>query len=375
MGRNSGVEYRTLSEEEDEEPENNYPPVNGVHSPFTAVPLHGEEEAEAEDAPAREEMGSGIMDEHAGDGDSSVEDYWSSQSGFSWLLVLIVRALFLGKRSVIVLIVFIAVGIGLFVTAVLIYPITLETSLSSFQIPDHIVYTREDAFEKAIGVALSTRNSKFSSGNGRRKRAATYIYRGGTSESENYIQESEQKYEKWKINLVYRTTDASNILQRSHIERIHEVERQIENFSTYTQFCWLDWSQGSLNQQPYPPSIQNCFPMNSLMTYFYPTTGRSNGMAYGGDVMAVIRNAWSSADFFWYLDSSFSEQNPTSKLMRSQIILGYPLHGSMTAGQQHQAAKDYIVSLIPLLSSLSNKYVYFVWYLLMCVNVLCGFFA
>ena len=59
------------------------------------------------------------------------------------------------------LVAFNAVCIVLFVTAVMIYPIKLETSLSSFQIPDHPVYLREDAFETATGTALSAQNTQF----------------------------------------------------------------------------------------------------------------------------------------------------------------------------------------------------------------------
>ena len=97
MGRTSGVEYCSLTGDEDDCTDD-YPSVsNHPNSSFSAVSLR-----DAGDGPAAVEMGSEMMEDPACEVTDNGGDYWSQQKGLSWFLVLIVRFLFLGKRSAIV---------------------------------------------------------------------------------------------------------------------------------------------------------------------------------------------------------------------------------------------------------------------------------
>eukprot|EP00117_Sycon_ciliatum_P000030 scpid9337/ scgid6270/ Patched domain-containing protein 2; Protein dispatched homolog 3 len=352
MGRQN--EYNRVSNEDDDDME--VVSVDSLPSPILRPDNQENSSVTAVTGLVMEQEDSSSVDTSCGD---TVDQYWSEQKGLSWLMALCVRRLCSGSGlgALAVLILFCVLGLSLFLAALLAYPIKLEMSLSSFQIPDHEVYTREDAFETALGSTPSTQNTNFGS-NSRRRRSApsSYIYNGYNS-LPNAVDFHERVHNRWKINLVYRTRDGSNILQRDHIERIHNIEKQIEAHPRYTEFCWLDWenSGNQLYLSQYPPDKSYCYPLNSLLTYFYWPDGRTDVLRYNGSVESIIRRSYSYSGFFWYLDTTFSAQNLESKLMRSQIIIGSPLHQHQSNEDDHQRAKAYIVSLIPFLASLSDS--------------------
>lgn len=283
-------------------------------------------------------------------GDSNA-DYWTKLRGMEKILGVFVRLICSGHMSVVLLLFSILLAGGLGLIAVLLNPVQLNTSLSSFEIPDHKVYKREDAFDVALGHRPSDESTQLKSHRRRREAPAS-----------PFLNPGERQIHKWKINLIYLTKDGGSIFRKEIIERIHEIEKKVEkSIPDYPKFCWLKSSLPLGTRYPNP--LNACLPLNSLLSYFYRWDGRTDAMAYNGDVTKAARNAMHLAGsrFFWYVDSSHASANG-SHLLRSQIILGRPLHDSWRYGTprqikaaEHAVVKKFIVSLVPFLSHLSDK--------------------
>ena len=291
-------------------------------------------------AAGREPSTSGSVTDQS-DVDGAIEKYWESLSGFQWYLAVFVRRLFTGCGPQIILVLTIAVCIGLGVFAALVYPVKLNISFSSFEIPNHEAYLREDAFEVAVGHKPST---EVTSSPSRRRRAS----------NAEVLRFRERVVPHWKIDLIFVTNDGDSIFRKDLIERVYEIERKIEAKHDYTKYCWLrsDIPPGI----PFPPPIEYCMPLNTLMTYFYRWDGRAKNMSQDGNVEKAVLDAMRLAGkhYFWFVDAE--SKTPTkSRLLRSQIVIGTPMHTAHSWSQQHDAAKKYIVSFVPLLSRLSDR--------------------
>jgi len=230
------------------------------------------------------------------------------------------------------------IPVGLACLAYFVYPPQLDLSLRSFQIPNHESSLNYDAYQMALHPYVKDDSQA------RRKRQCT---------------NQQSLLNIWMMDLFYVSKDGNNILTESRLAQIHKIEKYIvqqHKFDKkgYEDFCHM--SQSGV-----------CDPLNSLLTYFYPSydEGTSKLIYDGnGDVMEPINEAlalaFQSESSYWYVDSKFNIDKMESKLLRSQLRVGVPLAGycyySQDKDAMHQKVTDYFLSFVSYLDEASTRY-------------------
>jgi PERQ amino acid-rich with GYF domain-containing protein len=220
------------------------------------------------------------------------------------------------------------------------YPPTVDITLGSFEIPDQRVSREYDGLQAAIDWGKKH--------NSLRTRAAR----------STRCSIKQQGCPAWKVDIVYLPIgggeDPDNIFTKERISDIHSIEMKIMQDTEYQNFCWK--RDGV------------CTPINSLLTYFYPSE-RNGQVVFDGlgsaqePVETALRKAASNPNTYWYVDDQFGKHNKKSRLLRSEVTLGQPLPGShwfsirnsKNAINQSNEASDYMISLIPLLEKATTK--------------------
>ena len=87
-----------------------------------------------------------------------------------------------------------------------------------------------------------------------------------------------------------------------------------------------------LSVNPNLKEFNGCAPMNSLMTYFYPSFVKNRVMfdALGKkqeDIDIMLRYAMQYDTFYWYVDSNMSPSFKKSSFLRTEVQFGAPLPG------------------------------------------------
>ena len=247
------------------------------------------------------------------------------------------------------LVILVLIPVGLLLMAIFVYPPQLDLSLRSFQIPNHESSLNYDAFQMALNPHVTTNEE--SSGNARHKR---YLDCGGSQKPCPLICTEPQSYLKsWTLNIFYVSKNGSNIVTKDHIEQIHNIEQNILRHQHgdhgYDYFCH--------KSQPY----KKCDPLNSLLTFFYPTCSDS-GCLYDGngpyiqDVKSTLALAFQFESSYWYGDFNNKSE---SRFLRSQLRIGVPTPNycrySGNSEAIHEEITDYFISFIPYLDSASTK--------------------
>ena len=243
--------------------------------------------------------------------------------------------------SMVTLVVFLVlIPVGLSCMAYFVYPPQLDLSLRSFQIPNHESSLNYDAYQMALHPYVPEDDKQ-----SRRKRATT------CSDSQ-YILSS-----LWIMDLFYVSKDGKNILTEDRLAQIHKIEKYIIQEHKFGNQGYKDFCHISHNGI--------CDPLNSLLTFFYPSydeTGSKLIYDGNGDVIEPVKEtlalAFQSESSYWYVDSKFSIDKMESKLLRSQLRVGVPLAGY--CGQhdiEHQRVTDYFLSFISYLDRASTRYI------------------
>ena len=79
--------------------------------------------------------------------------------------------------------------------------------------------------------------------------------------------------------------------------------------------------------------MNGCVPLNSLLTYFYPSKNSDGKIIYDGmgknlaDVDSALKLAMNHETFYYYVDDKINKTFPRSHLMRSEVLFGAPLPG------------------------------------------------
>ena len=79
--------------------------------------------------------------------------------------------------------------------------------------------------------------------------------------------------------------------------------------------------------------MNGCVPLNSLLTYFYPSRDSKGNVIYDGmganlaDVGSALRLAMNFDTFYFYVDDKINRTFHKSHLLRSEVLFGAPLRG------------------------------------------------
>jgi len=231
--------------------------------------------------------------------------------------------------------VLIPVGLGLL--TIFVYPPQLDLSLRSFQIPNHESSMNYDAFQMALHPHVAIKDDD-NSGN---------LHKRDCTEPQSLLTS-------WALNIFYVSRDNKNILTEARIKQIHKIEKDILKHK-YNGLGYQDLCHKS---KPY----EICDPLNSFLTFFYPSYNGSQWIYDGnGDVMQPINSTLAMAfqidSSYWY--GEFKSNKFESRLLRSQLRVGAPILHYCRASENidtiHNIMTDYFLSFIPYLDSASTE--------------------
>nr|XP_006814154.1 PREDICTED: patched domain-containing protein 2-like [Saccoglossus kowalevskii] len=272
---------------------------------------------------------------------------------------------------------FIIVGSTITTSLLLWYALTgfetphIDISLDSFQIPNHVSYIREDMFNTAIQDLTHRRKrdaDEFSEANIVKHSLQKFLH--GYQESlsakrskREIIQRHRNK--RWKMSLVYlaKGDNEHNVFTEERLSVIHQIEKKIVGHKQFTDFCVK-------NYESYKDEalgvIDYCAPVNSLLTYFYPSEVNGKVMYDGmgshlADIDGSLKKAMTHQTFYWYVDESMDKKNPKSRLLRSEVSFGMPIADCFwpdgtpkTVDEQHDEYVKFIVSYVSMLDKEST---------------------
>ena len=191
-------------------------------------------------------------------------------------------------------------------------PVSRKEFKSFIDIHLHDVFYREEDYS--------------SSSKSRSKRQAD-----GKPKRINYVTQSNRK---WKMQLVYMAEgeeNPGNIFTPDRIARVQEAEWAVRNRSGYSDYCYIDYFL--IQTDPFLQQVDGCAPLNSLMTYFYPSRMPDGTVKFDGlgkrqeNIENTIDYAMQYDTFYWYVDSQMDAGNKKSAFLRTEVPFGAPLLG------------------------------------------------
>ena len=232
--------------------------------------------------------------------------------------------------------------------------LVIDKSLESFEIPGHISSQREDM----ISVA-----SKLS------KEVKLIPLRRPKRSPHSPTSKSGSKYQKkaaWTLELVYLAIgdDDFNIFTKERLDSIHQIEQNLMNQEGFTDYCWK-WEVAQID----PFLNDGCTPPISLVDFFFPSVAQEmriydgRGMHEDGtrhnlteeSIKESLQLLLTKPFSYWFVDGSFSKDNPKSRFLRAELKFGYPLKSGGSKRTQTKAFKKYLVKYVEGLKKLSTK--------------------
>ncbi len=142
-----------------------------------------------------------------------------------------------------------------------------------------------------------------------------------------------QGYRKWKMQVVYLAEDKKepNVFTKEKLQHIHEVETAIKEHEGFVKHCYISYYKWKKDKNL--DRYKGCAPLNSLMTYFYPST-IGDHIVYDGlgrtlnPINKTLMLAMTQDTFFWYVDDKINATYKKSKLLRTEVQFGAPLEGN-----------------------------------------------
>ncbi|KAL4221105.1 GRB10 interacting GYF protein 1 [Mactra antiquata] len=173
-----------------------------------------------------------------------------------------------------------------------------------------------------------------------------------------------QYYPEWKMQVVFVTDGDKNIFTKENLLRIHEIEKKIISHQNFSDFCFKDDMHATIVQDPAVKALNGCAPLNSLMTYFFPSKDATGNIYYDGlgdnmdNIDSALKLAMTSDHFYYYVDDKINSTYKKSQLIRTEVLFGAPLkgftHSHTDREKQKQIFKDFVVSYIDVLSKQST---------------------
>ncbi|XP_052759901.1 protein dispatched homolog 3-like [Mya arenaria] len=175
----------------------------------------------------------------------------------------------------------------------------------------------------------------------------------------------QQYYPLWRMQVVFMAKDGENIFTREKLQHIHEIEKKIIAHEKFSEFCLKDPFHAVIQKDPAVKAINGCAPLNSLLSYFFPSKDEIGNVYYDGlgenmdNIDSALKLAMTSTKFYYYVDEKVNSSFLKSRLIRTEVLFGAPLKGFSTPylnrHEQTQKFKDFVVSYINLLSQSSNS--------------------
>lgn len=142
-----------------------------------------------------------------------------------------------------------------------------------------------------------------------------------------------QSIARWKMHVIYLAhgDNDTNMFTKERLQMVHTVEKKIIEHPDFHNFCLRD-----PGMQRFDPSLLNmngCVPLNSLLTYFYPTMDAEGRIYYDGmgsnivDIDSALKLAMNQESFYYYVDDKINKTYQKSYLLRSEVLFGAPLPG------------------------------------------------
>lgn len=169
-----------------------------------------------------------------------------------------------------------------------------------------------------------------------------------------------QTFSRWKMQLVYTAIGKNkNVFTKSRLEQIHKVETGIMNRKDFTKYCYR-----GTKRYPLFDTYNGCSPLNSLLTYFYPSQGLDGKIYYDGlgselqNINQTLKFALTNAGSYWYVDENFNSQAKQSTLLRTEVQFGVPIAGYIYSHikeeEQKKKVEKFMVDCIDFLKEHSN---------------------
>ncbi|XP_060594182.1 protein dispatched homolog 3-like, partial [Ruditapes philippinarum] len=171
-----------------------------------------------------------------------------------------------------------------------------------------------------------------------------------------------QYYPAWKMQVIFMTEKGENIFTKERLHQIHNIEKKILAHEKFSEFCYKD---GQVKNDPAVKAINGCAPLNSLLSYFFPSKDKTGKVFYDGlgdnmdNVDSALRFALTTNHFYYYVDDKVNSSNMRSQFLRTEVLFGAPLKGYGTPytkrSEQSQKFKDFVITYIDILSKSSTK--------------------
>ena len=149
-----------------------------------------------------------------------------------------------------------------------------------------------------------------------------------------------QGYRKWKMQVVYLAEEKiePNVFTKEKLQHIHKVETAIKEHEGFVKHCYISYYKWKKDKNL--DRYNGCAPLNSLMTYFYPSTVGDH-IVYDGlgrtlnPIDKTLMLAMTQDTFFWYVDDKINATYKKSKLLRTEVQFGAPLEGNLLKYSKH----------------------------------------
>ncbi|XP_033763193.1 protein dispatched homolog 3-like [Pecten maximus] len=175
-----------------------------------------------------------------------------------------------------------------------------------------------------------------------------------------------QYHAQWKMQVVFmaKGEEDDNIFTKERLEMIHDIEQRIIKHPNFYHFCLKDYTIAHVD--PAVRAQNSCAPLNSLMSFFYPSKDDQDRPLFDGLGKTLIRNiseglqwAFTSQKSYYFVDPHVNKTFHKSSFLRTEVKFGTPLQGYNSPyfeiKQQSEKFKAFVVTYIDLLSKLSNN--------------------
>lgn len=233
--------------------------------------------------------------------------------------------------------------------------LVIDKSLESFEIPGHISSQREDMISVASKLSKEVKATPL-----RRPKRSPHKPMGKSDPAY-------QKSAKWTLELVYLAIgdDDLNIFTKERLESIHQIEQSLMNQEGFTDYCWK-WEDAQIDHF----LKDGCTPPISLVDFFFPSVTQGmriydgRGMRDDGarqhnlteaSIKQSLQLLLTKPFTYWFVDGSFSKDNPKSRFLRAEVKFGYPLKSGGSKRTQTKTFKRYLVKYVEGIKKLSTE--------------------
>ena len=145
-----------------------------------------------------------------------------------------------------------------------------------------------------------------------------------------------QVVKRWKMQVIYLAVgdDNPNVFTEERLKMIHKIEKDIVLHPRWKEFCLRD--PRTANFDPAVRDHNSCAPLNSLLSYFFPSEDKRGQIFYDGfgenlgDIDSALHLAMNHESFYYFVDSKINKTYQKSHMMRTEVLFGAPLPGKIT---------------------------------------------